>query len=357
MNTKVVGNKNHPSRRRTKNTAVVREVRLAKSVPGAALLLTDGSVWWVADLAVGTWQPVAVSPATILPSNGSAKQESPVEDLDGIIEKTSTLNGSVKLGKAGADAATGIAADGVLSFDERFRGQSISAITVVEIRQDGDVVAESNVERISGGNDIEIAIVAGRDDGWLFLLNQSRYPSPVKVDRYSDKVPRTGEKKEENTPPYHHPWRVSTAWKGHLSRVTAIWCVGDSSTASGSAQSDIECVYQPFTAALGTSRLGPSSRATGVVHGALVSAGADGTIAWWEWNGDAKEKTAGPAGNSVEICNGSGGRNKEITVPKLRMVRKGTLHIGVRGVVGDFSLLSRQIKCRSTVGYCSTIER
>lgn len=248
-----------------KKPAVVREVRLAPRVNSAtavaaALLLTDGRVWWVADLQVGTWEEVTVS-------------------------------------ASGAEATVdGVAIEGCLS--------SPGASTITVVRLPGNAHAES---RKTGRNDGRetfvagtkvggdcgsgrgLAIVVGRDDGWLFLLTQRRPPPTDVEDSSAESAYCRGRGKEQPSqqasyPP--RPWRIGAAWKGHRSRVTAIWAIGDAAQSEGSLHASAGG-SRGFTAALDTSRLCVSTRrgerGGGEFCGALASAGGDGTVAWWEW--------------------------------------------------------------------------
>lgn len=241
----------------------------------AAVLLNDGSVWWVPDLQVGTWEMVTVS----------------VGD---------------------AAVANGVAAGGFLS------SAGVSVIAVVGLPP-GDTYADKEITTSSdrggesvtgkkdrGGNGScgEVAIVAGRDDGWLVLLSQGR-PRPT-----LDTDGRTG----DSPPSQPRAWRVSAAWKGHKSRVTAVWAVGDDAqNRSPQAQARGS---QAFTAALETSRL--SKRCVGsMLDGALASAAADGTLAWWEWACSRKGR------NMVhDFRSGSGSDEMTMPAPGLRMVSR-----------------------------------
>lgn len=264
-------------RQRQNKPAVVREVRLARrsksgtAVAAAAVLLADGSVWWVPDLQVGTWERVTVS----------------VGD---------------------AEVADGVTEEGLLS------SAGVSAVAVVGLSpgpsfadKENTVASDRGGESVAkklGGGGCGVAIVASRDDGWLFLLSRGRPLPSVDSDGGRGDQPSS----------QLLDWRVSAAWKGHRSRVTAVWAVRDASQSrsprapAGGAQ--------VFTAALDTSRLSnlPSSRRRHGVRldGALVSAGADGTVAWWEW-------ASGEEGPSM-VHDGSGCEEMTMSAPKLRMV-------------------------------------
>eukprot|EP00903_Cladosiphon_okamuranus_P013793 g12836.t3 len=265
-------------RRRQKKPVVVREVKLTppfNSGTGVAavVLLADGSVWWVPDLQVGTWEMVTVS-------------------------------------MGDAAVADGVTGGGFLS------SAGVSAVAVVGLPPGENYADKENTtssdlsgERVAGKKDSggcgsggEVAIVAGRDDGWLFLLSRGRPRPTVDTDRRTDDLP----------PSQPRAWRVSAAWKGNCSRVTAVWAVGDAAQsrslhapAGGS---------QAFTAALETSRL--SKRCVGgIFDGALVSAAADGTLAYWEWPCSRQGR------NTLNDCeSGSGSEEVKMPAPRLRMV-------------------------------------
>lgn len=287
--------------RRRQKPAVVREVRLvrgcsrttaAAAATAAALLLADGSVWWVADLHIGSWQQVTVSTGH-------------------------------------AAAAGGVTAEGYLS------SSGISAIAVVGLLEQIHTEENSNFGSDSDGKVAagkkggrcghEVAIVAGRDDGRLFLLTQGRTPPTVISEaNFSDFKPGSaadgGEGGRTASPP--RPWRVSTVWVGHRSRVISVWIVGDA--AHETPPNAPEGESSGFTAALDTSRLSSSSRSGGLcrggLYGALVSAGADGTVAWWEW-ARAEDVRDVADGGSPSSCEQAGG---EVTAcaPRLRMVSR-----------------------------------
>ena len=261
-----VSGRQRQRKRQQKKPAVVREVRLAPppansaTAVAAALLLTDGQVWWVPDLQAGTWEQVTVS-------------------------------------ASGAEAtADGVARDGFLA------GSGASSIAVVRLpvkrhvesgETDGSNRGGKSVAGKEGivdcrGTGSGIAIVVGRDDGRLLLLTQRR-PPLTGVDEARAESGDDGEKGEKQPQPASspRPWRIDAAWKGHRSRVTAIWAIGDA--AQSRPLHAPEGGSQGFTAALDTSRLCVSSRnrtgerGGGEFCGSLASAGGDGTLAWWEW--------------------------------------------------------------------------
>ncbi|CAM9184864.1 unnamed protein product [Scytosiphon promiscuus] len=325
--------------RRRQKPAVVREVRLARRVsgtaaPAAALLLTDGSVWWVADLAVGSWQPVTASKAAagagqeLLSSFGVSaiavvKLRQPSYDHTGNTAPLRKGNGE--------ESATRP------ENDDRCRAGE--AATSPE-RSEGS----------GGGTGDEVAIVVGRDDGWLFLLTrtdssleaasagsftQHDKPNEGRVDRRQGQDPPT-------TIP--GPWTISAGWKGHRSRVTAIWVVGDVAAPRSRTLSTSEGGgSRPFTAALETSRVGNVSTSgggnddRGGFYGALVSAGADGTVAWWDWPRGIHRSTG-------DDCGGGGGGGTESSpeagsrTAKIRMVCQA----GPGGVVTSIAIDDRR---------------
>lgn len=286
--------------RRKQKPTVVREVRLVRGCPrtaaaaaatAAALLLADGSVWWVSDLHAGCWQQVTVS------ANGGA-------------------------------AAGGANVEGCLS------SSGISAIAVVgllgrnhaeENSTSGSDSGDKFVAGKKGSGDNEVAIVAGRDDGWLFLLTQRRSaPTVVSETNYDVRAGGAADGGgDDRTASPPRPWRVSAAWKGHRSRVTSVWVVGD---AAHSRFLDApEGEPQGLTAALDTSRLltlssNRGKNCYGQMYGALVSAGADGTVAWWKWARAEDIEDAADDG-SPGSCRKSSGE-VVICAPRLRMVSR-----------------------------------
>lgn len=138
------------------------------------------------------------------------------------------------------------------------------------------------------------------------------------------------------------PWQVVASWKGHKCRVTSVWVVqNDDETSRASSivenasswvgnprvgtveELGVQRSVPPFTAALNTSKLstgrlpdavggdGNECLAVGTVFdGALVSAGSDGTVAWWEWPGFVER-------GSVSVAEDVSDR---MPAPKLRMV-------------------------------------
>lgn len=283
--------------RRRRKPVVVREVRLvrgcsrtaatASMATAAALLLADGSVWWVSDLHIGSWQQVTVS------AGGAAA-------VDGVTE--------------GCLLSSGISAIAVVELLEQRHAEA----NPTPFGSDG--VAMENMD--GGGN--EVAIVAGRDDGRLFLLTQRRPPPTVFSEANSDVKPgsATDDGRGDRAASPSRPWRVSAAWEGHRSRVTSVWLVGDA--AHSRILNAPEGESQGLTAALDTSRLFSSSSSEeqcyGRLYGALVSAGADGTVAWWEWA--RAEPVGGVADDgSPSSCRKLGG---EVTVcaPRSRMVSR-----------------------------------
>lgn len=290
-------------RRRQKPT-VVREVRLVRgysrtAAAAAALLLADGSVWWVSDLQVGSWQQVTVS------AGGAAA-------ADGV-----TAEGC--LSSSGISAIAVVGLPGQSHAEENPTFGSDSGEKFVTGRKANGGCGRGGVRAIS-----EVAIVAGRDDGWLFLLTQSRSPPTVISKANHDVKPADGGGGDRAVSP-PRPWRISAAWEGHRSRVTAVWVVGDA------AQSRLliapEGGPQGFTAALDTSRLFSSSSSGGhgcdQLYGALVSAGADGTVAWWEWARADHAEDVVDDGNPSS-CRKSGGE-MTIRAPRLRMVSRITV--------------------------------
>lgn len=266
-------------RQRQKKPAVVREVKLAPpsnsgTAVAAALLLADGCVWWVSDLQVGTWERVTVA-----------------------VGDAAVTDGVTKGGLLSSTGVSAVAVVGVVPAEQNRADKGNTTASDHGGKKDSG-------GRGSGG---EVAIVAGRDDGWLFLLSQSQPPPLVDADEVRGDQPSSQPR----------AWRVSAAWKGHRSRVTALWAVSDA------AQS--RCPRAPaggsqiFTAALETSRLSNSpsrgGRRGSRFDGALVSAGADGTVAWWEWAcfGDGRNKVHGDN-------TGSGSEEMTMLVPRIRMV-------------------------------------
>lgn len=234
----------------------------------------------------------------------------------------------VTVSAGGAAAADGVTAEGCLS------SSGISAIAVVELL--GQSHAETNPtsfgsdcdekfaaeKKDSSGN--EVAVVAGRDDGRLFLLTKRRSPPTVISEANSDAKPgsATDEGGGERTTSSPRPWRVSAVWEGHQSRVTSVWVVGDA--AHSRLLNAPEGESQGFAAALDTSRFFSSSssgeKSYSRLYGALVSAGADGTVAWWEWT--RAELVEGVADDGrPSSCRKTGG---EVTVcaPRPRMVSR-----------------------------------
>jgi len=132
------------------------------------------------------------------------------------------------------------------------------------------------------------AVIVGRDDGWLFLLTRRRSPLTESEEARTESAGCRGRGERQPQPASSRPcpWRIGAAWKGHRSRVTAIWAVGDAAQ-SGRPFNAPEGGSQGLTAALDTSRLRVSTerggRGGGEFCGALASAGGDGTVAWWEW--------------------------------------------------------------------------
>lgn len=316
-----------------KKPAVVREVKLAPPVNSAtavaaALLLTDGRVWWVADLQAGTWEKVTVSS-----------------------------------GGAGA-TAEGVAREGCLS------SSGASAITVVRLPENSHAESrktgrsdreETFVAGADGGGDCGngsgrgVAIVVGRDDGWLFLLTQ-RGPTSTEVEdarAESAGCRRRGEQQPQAASSQPRPWRIGAAWKGHRSRVTAIWAIGDASQSDRPMSSSLQAPAggsRGFTAALDTSRLCVSTRrgerASGEFCGSLVSAGGDGTVAWWEWA--CAEQDGGVLhGDALNLPFGE----VATRAPRLRMVRRMCVVVLRTPQVSQFRL---DIAC-GTMSCCITV--
>lgn len=202
------------------------------------------------------------------------------------------------------------------------------------------------------------AIAVGHDDGWMSLLvppiEDPPASTPPRTPNYRFSQPltpqdvRAGFEEEEyiasaeaavgkdvsrsgiSRPPCL--WRVLASWKGHRCRVTSLWVVqndDETSCASSVVENDslrignprggavegmgIERSAPPFTAALNTSRLSTRKlpdAAGALFDGALVSAGADGSVAWWEWPGFVEK-------GGVPVAEDVSGRMPE---PKLRMV-------------------------------------
>lgn len=315
--------------RQRQRPAVVRELHLCQRGTAAALLLADGAVWWVSDLAVGRWakvtEPTSLgTPSAVVPQ--------------GSLEKDSVERGQqdeTPRGGAGADPrrnehgrcfqseneAEGVTQDG------RLLTKGVSAIAVVGWGsiEGADVVGvrdargagECSQMHCGGGAGVEAlsecgdtgscsaSIVVGRDDGWLFILTQQQQPSssvPV-VD---------GDRGGTEESPIPAQWRVSEKWKGHNARVTSVWPAGCRASAGGGAGDSMPIdALTSHTAALDTSRLrawchGSLSRHG--FNGALVSAAADGTVGWWAWPHD-------------HCCGSSSAARKEQRLPPLRMVR------------------------------------
>eukprot|EP00752_Nemacystus_decipiens_P003736 g3442.t1 len=260
------------ARRRLKKTAVVREVRLAPpsnsgTAAAAAVLITDGGVWWVRDLHVGTWERV-------MHSVGDAVV------VDGVVEM-------------GFSSSAGVSAIAVVRLSQQENHAEQEQTTASDC---GGASVKSKKDGGGRGSGCEFAIVVGRDDGWLFLVSQGRPRPPV-----------DGDERKGDQPQSQRTWRVTAAWKGHRSRVTAVWAVGD-------AARDRRGGSQAFTVALETSRLS-KRRDGGGVDGTLVSAGADGTVAWWEWACSEEDRNMVHTGHS-----GSGHEEMTIPTPRLRMV-------------------------------------
>lgn len=271
------------ARQRLKKPAVVREVKLTTpSNPGtavaAALLLADGCVWWVSDLQVGTWERVTVP-----------------------VDEAAVTNGVTEEGFLSSSGVSAVAVVGSLPRQNHADKENF----IASERGGKSVTGEED----SGGCEIgsKVAIVAGRDDGWLFLLSQSQKFHMVDPD----------EVRSDKTSSLTRAWRVSAAWKGHRSKVTAVWPLSDAARDRSPRASSGES--QEFTAAMETSRLSnfPSRRTPGGdrFDGALVSAGAGGTVAWWEWacvGGDRKMAHGGKPASGCE--------QMVMAAPRLRMV-------------------------------------
>ena len=326
-------------RHRLKPT-IVREVRLSRDGTGAALLLADGSVWWVDDLDIGVWQPVTVlEPNTTSPaprprdSQAEAYMDSR-PDSDGTPLEIMREASSLPTGRA--EAAAGATVEGLLS------SRGVSAIAVVRIRPQGEADGD-NVGRDSAGacagKDISgrgtetrhkkvcrgrdgVSIVVGRDDGRLFLLTRRRPTMAVSPDKCCpDEATseRFSGKGHNHTAPLY-PWCVSASWKGPEVRVTAMWTVGEGAKSTPSQGGTPERGSCHFTSALETSILRyPSGACDGArIDGALVSAGANGTVAWWEWPSAANIR-----GVASDVCDKGAerGENTGIRAPNLRLVR------------------------------------
>lgn len=325
-------------RHRLKPT-VVREVRLSRDGTGAALLLADGSVWWVDDLDIGVWQPVtALEPHTTSPAprTRDTRTEADIESRPNSDETPiEIMREASSLPTGGAEAAAGATVEGLLS------RRGVSAIAVVKVKQgeaDGDGVGrdsagacagkdmsgcgtETRPEHVYRGRD-GVAIIVGRDDGRLFLLTRKRptmavspnkcCPDEATSERFS------GRGHDRTAPPY--PWCVSASWKGPEVRVTAIWTVGEAAKSAHSQGGTRERGSCHFISALETSMLRcPSGGLHGArIDGALVSAGANGTVAWWEWTSAANIR--GVAGD-VNDNGAKRGENTGMRAPNLRMVR------------------------------------
>lgn len=202
------------------------------------------------------------------------------------------------------------------------------------------------------------AIVVGHDDGWMSLLVPPGEDPPASTPRtpsYGFPRPLTpqdvpaGFEEEEFVASAEAavgkdggesgsigrspcPWRVLVSWKGHKCRVTSLWVVqNDDQTSRASSVVEnaslrvgnprggtvegrgVERSVPPFTAALNTSRLSTRKVPDAVgpmFDGALVSAGSDGSVAWWEWPGVVER-------GGVFVCEDVSGR---MPAPKLRMV-------------------------------------
>lgn len=301
-------------RLRRQKPAVVREVTLARGVSGttaAALLLADGSVWWVVDLSVGAWQPVTSAAAVsgagkgFLPSSGvSAITVARLRRRSG----DSHAGGNGTCGKGGPRRSVAGRDDG----DDFCRPGDAST----PLQRGEDILSTTG----DG-----VTIIAGRDDGWLFLLTPSQCPLAAASSARShelDEAMANQRDGDNRHAPIPGPWTVSAAWKGHRSRVTAIWVVGDVAAAPRSSLpiTSKGAPSQAFIAALDSSRVEKASNSgggkgdSGRFGGALVSAGADGTVAWWDWPRDGGSSTGDGGGG------GKSSRETERRAAKLRMV-------------------------------------
>lgn len=321
-------------RHRQKKPAIVREVRLSPDGTAAALLLADGSVWWVDDLDVGVWQPVTIlQPSKVVspaPRPRDTRTEEKCENRpDGEGKSREIIRQASSPPMSCAEAADGVTLGGLLS------SRGISAIAVVRLRQGhtNDDSAGVCAGKSSGERGTEtrpkhvgrmregVAIVVGRDDGCLFLLTQARPTVALSADYCcADEAisKRSSGRGHDGTSPAY-PWRVSASWKGPGTRVTAIWIVGGAGKGAPSQGDKLEGASCQFTSALETSRLSYPGEGC---HGAgfdcaLVSADANGTVAWWEWASAVNNKGAASDGND------SGAKQSEntgIRAPSLRMV-------------------------------------
>ena len=318
-------------RNRQKPT-IVREVRLSRDGTGAALLLADGSVWWVDDLNIGVWQPVTIlEPSTTSPA---PRPRDTRTDCNGRLREGMRQASSSAAGRA--EAADGVTVEGLLS------RRDVSAIAVVRLRRveaDSDSVGLDSTDvcagEASGGRGTKprpkhvrrgsdgVAIVVGRDDGCLFLLTRTRptmAPSPDNCCSDEAASERISVRENDRTTP-SYPWCVSASWQGPEVRVTAMWIVGEAAKSTPSLGEPPEGGSCHFTSALETSMLcHPSGGCHGArLDGALVSAGANSTVAWWEWASTASIRGVAGGGND----NGAErGENTGIRAPKLRMVSR-----------------------------------
>lgn len=309
--------------RRRPKPAVVREICLFRDGTRGVLLLADGTVWWMADLADDTWQPVTAPPSALvgptLPLRNIWVGEESAACFPGDERPSEEVPARAGSAKQGVDAADGA------SLDEVLPSRGVSAVAIVRVpRQEaanrdpgpdgsgkrsrtggGQADALSGEER---GTD-ELAIVAGRDDGWLFLLTQGALPSgegaTLSVEGAAGSVEETGDCRLSL-----RPWRVRAAWNGHRSRVTSLWVVGDCASIGSARGNATDKASSSFVAALDTSRLNYPSDVRHAA-GALISAGANGTVAWWEWTCVTRRGSLA-----------AGAKDERVPPPTLRMVRE-----------------------------------
>ena len=380
--------------RRRRKPPFVREIRVFRQdglLHAAMVLLADGSVWWISDLAVGPWEPVVVppSPLDVAPAARVSHQCGVIQSQ---AEAEVSHDGSDAYFYGGKDsAAAGVtAASSVHSRVTRNEGRAgtpaddrvgpaerlamialrrglppvplssaaVSAMVVLGTRRP---CCDSDASARNEDDVAQVFVVVGREDGSMFLLAAHPASPVASCASTSSKAPdvcfpRASEKgsdgngcsQPDRSPrPPRPPWRVAASWKGHRgSRVTSLWVVNDATSAAASAASvaktnascasalgkprgdggasaaaaGLEQVEEnsiPFIAALDTSRLSrpqddgcPCPHGGGAAFdGVLVSAGADGTVAWWEWPGCVE-------GEDASIF-GGGGRAQ---APALRMV-------------------------------------
>lgn len=309
--------KNRGRRRQRQRPAIVRQVHLCHRGEAAALLFTDGSVWWVSDLTIGSWEHVTASgldDSSVRVAAGKGSSDDGVGVRGSQHGENPTAEQSY--GCLGESDTRGVMPDG------RLLSEGVSAIAVTghssaesagidgsgtRSAQCGEECSQNPsddgvVERLSWGgfNGFHdgASIVIGRDDGWLFVLTKSQelqeqrerqqlFSSPVGADKGRSRA------KEATTPGV---WRVSEKWIGHNARVTSVWLAGcRASTVDGPGDYVPMDARPSHLAALETSRLRGAFRgrpSAAGCHGALVTAAADGTLAWWGWPPDCGSRNS-----------------------------------------------------------------